>query len=225
MKKQRGILERGGERSPRARFNTVLCAFTKSRLCPADPEAPRKGPRPGPAALGSYLRSWRQPRARWCVSASSRRRRSFPTGPPRAPRVCAPTPAASRSAARPPGAWRTGTGPPGAPGAPEGAPGGRPCPRGLWRPGRSDTVHLEGKSRLCVRASIPLRHKRQGERFHGFRSKKRQTTTVICKEFQTAEGEERDLLCGCLKFYGFVYRKRSLCPWKAQVMPRTRDHH
>jgi hypothetical protein len=117
--------------------------------------------------LWIYLRSWRQPLARWCVFASSHGHHFFPTGLLHGHHVFSQTPAVCQSAAQSPCAWTRGTGPLNAWGGQEVAPSERLFPLRLWLPILSDTVHLELEKQgclLCVPISLSY-IKQHGMRF------------------------------------------------------------
>lgn len=163
-----------------------------------------------------YLRSWRQPLARWSVCASSHGHRFFPTGLLRGHRVFSQTPGARRSAAPSPCAWTTGTGPLSAGGGREVAPSERPFPPGLWLPTLWDTVHLEWEKQGCV--SVPTSLSSTDSMGGWCTLNELQTGTVTCTEFQSWGEKLGPISMPPLNSVPCVYRKhwargeRKLCP-------------
>lgn len=165
-----------------------------------------------------YLRSWRQPLARWSVCASSHGHRFFPTGLLRGHRVFSQTPGVHWSAAQSPCAWTTGTGPLNAWGGWEVAPSERLFPLGLWLPRLSDTVHLEWeKQGFCVYVPTLLSRtdSMEGETHISFTLQKLQAGVVTCTEFHILQrGEDQTKFCGlCLQ--------KILGSWRVQITART----
>lgn len=225
MKKQRGILDRGGERSPRARFNTTLCAVRRAG-------SPQQTQRPLGKDPVQVLPPW-GPTYALDVSPAQ--------GDVRPPPAAAAVPSPQGRRVRPVSArqhlQRAGV-QPGHP-VPEGQAQGPRARQGPQRehqaggpaPGafgvRDGQILSTWKGRAgCVSGPASLSGTKGRESgFTGFALRNVKRRQSFVKNSRLLKEKNVTYSAVVLNSMVFVYRKRSLCPWKVQVMPRTRDHH